>query len=158
MAKRKNKTKKVVRRRRVSGVPGGAGMQLLIGSTLGAIGGHFARKLIASKVTLDAKILNAAFLAAGGMLAIKAKNPLLQGAGIGIGSAAAIGMGQSLGLLNGVGIGNTTLYLSRPGTPAVGSFKDVPRVGNSQQVWPTPQQAIRRNGGSNNLYAGVYGN
>lgn len=155
MAKKGNKKRKVVRRRRVSGVPGGAGMQLLIGSTLGAIGGHFVKKMIASKVTLDAKILNGLFLAAGGMLALKSKNPLLQGAGVGIGSAAAIGLGQAAGLLNGVGMGNTTLYLSAP--PRVAGFSDVPKVG-APNFFPTPQQAIQRNGNKANLYAGVYGN
>lgn len=151
MAKKNKAKKKVVRRRRVSGVPGGAGMQLLIGSTLGAIGGQFAKKMIASKVTLDAKILNAAFLAAGGLLALKAKSPLLQGAGVGIGSAAAIGLGQATGLLAGIGIGNTasTLYLSRP--PKVAGLSDVPKVGNN--VWPTPTAATKRS-----VYNGVYGN
>ena len=150
MAKKSKKSKRVVRRRRVSGIPGGAGMQLLIGSTLGAIGGHFARKLIQSKITLDPKILNAAFLAAGGMLALKAKSPLLQGAGVGIGSAAAIGLGQAAGLLSGVGIGNTTLYLSKPATPLIAGT-GVPKIGSSNSFTSQPAN-------KSNFYAGVYGN
>jgi len=154
MAKKSKKAKKVVRRRRVSGVPGGEGLQLLIGSALGAVGSRFATKMIQSKMNLDAKILNGAFLAAGGLLAMKAKNPLFRGAGIGLGSAAAIGLGQSVGLLSGVGMGNTTLYVYKP-LPRVGSFQNVPKVGQAAPLlFPTPAAT----NGKANLYAGVYGN
>jgi len=85
----KKRKSKPVRRRRMSGAKGSEGLQLLMGSVAGAIGSRFVGKLITTKMTIDAKILNGAFLAAGGMLALKAKNPFLRGAGVGIGSAAA---------------------------------------------------------------------
>lgn len=155
--RKKRKSRGGSSRRRMGKIPGGDGVQTLIGAVLGSVGSRFAAKLITEKAKLDPKILNVLFLAAGGMLAIKSRNPLLKGAGIGLGSAGAIGLGQTLGLLNGVGMGAYTPYLTRR-PMLVNGFRDVSKVGanGSQQFFPSPS-AVGKVGSMDQIYAGVYG-
>jgi len=153
MAKKRKGSRKVVRRR-VGKVAGSEGLQTLIGAVAGSIGSRFLAKMVQSKMNIDAKLLNAGFLVAGGLLTMKTKNPLFKGVGIGLGSAAAIGMGQSFGLLSGIGNVNT-LYINR--APKVGNTNLVtaPRVGNSTPTFfPSPRVPADMNA----AFAGVYGN
>lgn len=99
MAKRKKGSKKSGSRRRVSGV--GGDVLKIIG---GAVGGALLGRMIATKVTaLSPKIMYGIQAAAGVFGAMKIKNPLIKGAGIGLAVNGAIGEAQQFGIISGIG-------------------------------------------------------
>lgn len=87
MAKKRSKKKSSGGgRRRVGKIPGGDGVQMIVGALGGAILTKLANKSLSTK--LDPKILAGIELVAGGALAVKSRNPLLKGVGIGMASGA----------------------------------------------------------------------
>lgn len=101
MARRRKTRRTTTRRRRVSGF-GSNDLQVIAGAALGAVGAAFANSKVAAMTKpIDPKIVAAVEVIGGGLLATKAKNPLIKGIGFGVVAAGASGAAKSFGLISG---------------------------------------------------------
>jgi hypothetical protein len=153
--KKKPGTSKKGGRRRVSGI--GDGLPLLLSAFGGALGARILGNVVMKQFpTMNPKVL-AGLQAAGGFILTRTKNPMLQGAGIGMFVQGGIAAGTAFGLITGMGgVGKPMVWQSR----RVRGFNDVPQVGNVS-TFANPSkigQTARRGGSMDNAYAnGVYG-
>jgi hypothetical protein len=109
------------RRRRV----GAAGMTSVLPAIGTAIAGNIIGKIIASKFTsLSPKILGAV-LVGGGAFAATNKSPLIKGLGIGLATAGGQVLGQSFGLISGIGAAGL-----RDAVPLIGGAAEYPVIGD----------------------------
>lgn len=122
MAKRRKKA--VTHRRRRVGAVGSNDVKTVVGTVAGILAG----RLLSTKLgaTLNPKIMAAVQLLGGGVVAIKAKNPLLKGIGYGLAANGALTGAQSFGVISGIA-GTPLVFTNRS---IQGSYS-VPRVGNT---------------------------
>jgi hypothetical protein len=113
MAKKKKTKKSGSRRRRVSGI-GGPGLQMVLGAAVGAVGGN----ILAEQALTRMPTLKPALVAAGqigiGVMASRARNPLIAGVGLGLVAAGAQKVGSTFGVVSGVGSPRLVQFNSRP--------------------------------------------
>lgn len=118
MAKKK-KTARTYRRRRIGAIGGGS-VQTFAGVAVGALVARLVGQKLASMTNpLDPKIVSAIQLAGGVVLSMQ-KQPVVKAAGLGMFGAGAVGLGQSLKLIAGVGAGSS--YQQYPSLPEVSSI------------------------------------
>jgi hypothetical protein len=99
-SKRKKHHRMHIRRRKMGAIDGDT-TKTIAGAVIGAIGARMIANNVATSI--DPKIKNLVMLAGGAFLTMKAKNPMLKGAGLGIAASAAITEGQAFGLISGIG-------------------------------------------------------
>lgn len=121
------------RRRRIGAVAGGT-VQTFAGVAVGALVARFvAQKLATMANPLNPNIVAGIQLAGGVVLSMQ-KQPVVKAAGLGMFGAGAVGLGQSLKLIAGVGAGSS--YQQYPSVPEVasinGKYQGLNYLGNPQ--------------------------
>lgn len=157
MAKRRKKSSGG-HKRRVSGLKMGGDVELIIGAIGGAILTKFAKKVIPA--TLDTKIVAGVETLGGGAVATMfgKKSNFIKGLGIGIAAMGAVDLGTSFGLITGVGgMGKPIVFSAKPDGRHVTGYRDVPKVGNAVNSFPSPSTVGRRKVHMAGMYAGIYG-
>lgn len=101
MARRKKSYRSKGRRRSVSGVKGGAVMEV-VAVAGGAVAAKFLAKILGPKVNND-KLLNGIILAGGMFLPRFMKSNFGKGIGAGMIAAGSVGLLSSMGVLQGIG-------------------------------------------------------
>lgn len=124
---------------------------LILGAVLGAVVKRMGSNALSKQtaVTIDPKLLNGGLLVVGWLLASRARQPMLKGAGLGIAAESGLNLAQSMGVLNGIGASNFFLL---PAPRQASGATIVPSVGASQaNVYNFPGPATvgkpRRSGG-----------
>lgn len=100
--KRKTKGRK---RRRVSGIGKSDTGSLLIGAVAGALVGKLSNTLlskVSDKIPGGQKTVEIIKVAGGAFMAIKSKNKMVQGAGIGLAAQGALGAAKEFGIISGM--------------------------------------------------------
>lgn len=122
MAKKKKTTHR--RRRRVSGF--GSGMQGILMTVAGAVGGGIAARMAMNTLGAgrDPKLVAGGAVLAGAWIANHNKSGLMHGVGIGFATTGAVDLLQGMHVIKGVGE-TDTYYLNGPdGDDMNGSYQD----------------------------------
>lgn len=104
-----------------------SGLTELLAVGAGLIAGRFIAKKVREQFpNVDGKI-SAAGQVALGLIAQKAKNPLVRSAALGVAAGGAVSLVENFGVLNG--IGNTTQLIEYRTGKTLGNFKTADVVG-----------------------------
>ena len=101
----KRKTKSRRSKRRVSGIAKNDTTGLLIGAVAGALVGKLSNSLlskVSDKIPGGQKTVEIIKVAGGAFMAIKSKNKMVQGAGIGLAAQGALGAAKEFGIISGM--------------------------------------------------------
>lgn len=125
MAKRKKSRKSGSRRRRISGV-GGSGLQLVLGTALGAVGTQVLTTQMAQNMPgVKPNIIALAQLGIGGVTAAKVKNPFIVGIGLGMAGVGALNTARSFGVISGVGNIGASNLVTFQASPSLNGMENV---------------------------------